>query len=131
MRSFPRLMCVSLLFFYSNCAVAIDCKNAQTQYDFNKCTSLNLESETKRINISYEKLRKKLTATQNIQLKAVQLAWIKFKDLSCKFEASGIEGGSAYPMVFNSCLAEMTRTRTKELDVWLNCHEGEYNCPAW
>ncbi len=62
----------------------------------NQCGGSDLERETKKINKAYNDYRAKLTPEQKLEFKEVQLAWIKFKDVACKFEASGVEGGSAY-----------------------------------
>lgn len=115
----------------SSTALALDCQNPQTQTDMNQCASLDLDRETKTINKTYNDLRKKLNHSQKQQLKELQLAWIKFKDLACEFEASGVEGGSAHSMVMAGCLTEKTRQRNEELKVLGNCQEGDLSCPAW
>jgi uncharacterized protein YecT (DUF1311 family) len=89
-----------------------------------------LDRETKKINQTYNTVRAKLSPKQQQDFKAVQLAWIKFKDLDCKFQASGVAGGSAYPMIVSECLTAKTIQRNKELDYLLNCQEGDLSCPA-
>jgi uncharacterized protein YecT (DUF1311 family) len=115
----------------SDSALALDCQNPQTQTDMNQCASIDLDRETKKINKTYNDFRTKLNPTQKQQFKEVQFAWIKFKDLACQFEASGVEGGSAHSMVLAGCLAEKTRQRNKELEVLGKCEEGNLSCPAW
>lgn len=117
--------------FVSSSALALDCQNPQTQTDMNQCASSDLDRETKKINKTYNDFRAKLNPTQKLQLKEVQLAWIKFKDLACQFEASGVKGGSAHSMVLAGCLTEKTRQRNKELEALGNCQEGDLSCPAW
>ena len=117
--------------FVSSSALALDCQSPQTQTDMNQCASFDLGRETKKINKTYNDLRAKLNSTQKQHLKEVQLAWNKFKDLACQFEASGVEGGSAHSMVVAGCLTEKTRQRNKELQVLGNCQEGDLSCPAW
>ena len=112
-------------------AWALDCRNPQTQTDMNMCAISDLERETNKINKTYNVYRAKLNPAQKQEFKAVQLAWIKFKDLSCKFEASGAEGGSMYAMVLSGCLTVKTIQRNKELEALASCQEGEANCPAW
>ena len=94
------------------------------------CAASDLERETQKINKTYNALRAKLSPKQQKDLKEVQLAWIKFKDMACKFEASGVEGGSAYSMVLSACLSAKTTQRNKDLDFLLNCPEGDLSCPA-
>lgn len=117
--------------FVSGSALALDCQNPQTQTDMNQCASTDLNRETKKINKTYNDFRAKLNPAQKQQFKEVQLAWIKFKDLACQFEASGVEGGSAHSMVLSGCLTEKTRQRNKELEALGNCQEGDLSCPAW
>ena len=97
--------------------------------DINQCATNELSIETGKINATYGTVRKKATAEQKQQLKAVQLAWIKFKDLSCSFQASSVDGGSLYSAVVSACLVEMTKRRNQELEELLNCQEGDVACP--
>jgi len=116
---------------YSGSAKALDCQNQHSQADMSQCAGADLDRETKRINEIYNKYRAKLNISQKEQFKQVQLAWIKFKDLACQYEASGVEGGSAYSMVVAGCLIQKTQQRNKELELLNNCIEGDLNCPAW
>lgn len=115
----------------ANAVWALDCRNPQTQTEINQCGSSDLERETKKINKTYNDYRAKLNPAQKQDFKEVQLAWIKFKDLSCKFEASGAEGGSMYSMVLSGCLAAKTAQRNKEIEALASCQEGDASCPAW
>lgn len=133
MRLVPAFLLVSILFSvaFSGSVFASDCQNLQTQSEMNQCAFSDLESETKKINKTYNDIRAKLNQSQQRQFKKVQLAWIKFKDLTCEFEASGVEGGSAHSMILADCLADKVRQRNKELDALANCQEGDLSCPAW
>ena len=84
---------------------------------------MELDRETKKINLTYNQFRSKLNPAQQQNIKEVQLAWIKFKDLACQFEASSLEGGSAYAMVLTGCLTEKTRQRHQELRALKDCEE--------
>ena len=112
----------------TNSALALDCRNPQSQTAMNQCASVELEYETKKINKTYNNYRANLDPTHRQQLKEVQLAWIKFKDLACEFDASGSEGGSVHSMVLANCLTEKTRQRNKELETLANCQEGDVSC---
>ena len=133
MKLHKTLWICSLFFslFISTLAFALDCQNAQTQAEMNQCASTELNRATKQINQTYYDLRAKLNSTQKQQLKEVQLAWIKFKNLACEFEASGVEGGSAHSMTLAACLTEKSRQRNQELETLVNCQEGDLSCPAW
>ena len=96
----------------------------------NICAGKDLDRETKKINQTYNTVRSKLDAKHQQDLKQVQLAWIAFKDLDCKFQASGVEGGSIYSLILSGCLQEKTVQRNKELDSLLHCKEGDMSCPV-
>lgn len=103
---------------------SIGCDKPQTQTDINQCASSNLDAETAALNSVYNRYRASLNEAEKQQLKEVQLAWIKYRDLDCKFEASGIEGGSMQPFVLSQCLIEQTKTRRMQLEALLRCDSG-------
>lgn len=108
---------------------ADDCANAMDQASMSQCAGAEYAAQDKRLNQVYGEYRKGLQDGQKQQLKAAQLAWIKFRDLACAFELSNLEGGSAYPMQLNACLAQKTATRIKELEQLAACEEGDLSCP--
>lgn len=118
------------IFLFSNLVSASECKD-QTQYGLNQCANAELARETNTINKSYNTLMSKLNPSQKRQLKQAQLAWIKYKDLACKFESSGVEGGSVRPMVLSNCVSKKTAQRNAELEALGKCEEGDISCPAW
>lgn len=63
-------------------------------------------------------------------LVAAQRAWIAFRDAECKFAASGVQGGSAYPTIYSTCLAELTQKRVDDFKRLLRCQEGDLSCPV-
>jgi uncharacterized protein YecT (DUF1311 family) len=130
MKLFSASLFVLMSLLVAKHALALDCGNPKTQSDMSRCAANDLDRETKKINQTYSTLRTKLSPKQQQDFKAVQLAWIKFKDLDCKFQASGVAGGSAYPMIVSACLTSRTIQRNKELDYLLNCQEGDLSCPA-
>ena len=65
---------------------------------------------------------------QRTLLRSAQTAWLQYRTAACDFEASGVRGGSAEPMVRMQCQSRMTRTRTAELRRHLACPEGDLSC---
>ncbi len=59
-----------------------------------------------------------------------QRAWIKFRDAECAFQASTVTGGSAYPMVMQTCMASLTQQRVQDLKRYTQCEEGDLTCPV-
>ena len=49
-------------------------------------------------------------------LLAEQRAWLKFRDSSCRFWASGSYGRDGQVLYFIQCRAEITRTRISDLN---------------
>jgi len=107
---------------------ALDCANATTQADLNACAVHALKSADGELNDTYLALRARLNQSQKNQIRDVQLAWIKYRDLSCRFESSATAGGSARTMVLNACLARKTRYRAGELKAMQQCPEGDAGC---
>jgi uncharacterized protein YecT (DUF1311 family) len=71
----------------------------------------------KELNLVYNKLKKELKETDKNNLIEAQKAWIKFRDLNCKFKSqdSGDGGGSYENKMKLDCLIQSTIERTKEL----------------
>ena len=112
-----RLLFIFLLFCVTPSSYAIDCKKGgDTTADMKECANKELEEVTKKINDTYNAYRKLLDPKQQKDLKAVQLAWIKYKDLRCDFEYSFYEGGTLAGLVGTSCLINITTQRLKELE---------------
>lgn len=107
-----------------------DCSAAATQSEMTQCAGQAYSAADKKLNIAYNEYRKRLSDAQKKQLAQAQLAWIKYRDLSCAFESSGVEGGSVYPMVRGYCLAGKTESRLKEIKALQDCQEGDLSCPA-
>lgn len=124
------LISLSLLALAPLASAATDCDNAMDQATMNECAGQQYAASDKRLNQVYNDYRKRLDAKQKDGLKNAQQAWLKYRDLHCKFEASSVEGGSAYGMVFNGCLATVTDARMKELQAMSTCEEGDLSCVA-
>lgn len=125
------LFFLSLAFAFSATAFAAECGDLDTQAAMNQCALVQFQQLDKEMNKTYTEYQSRLDRRQKRQIKEVQLAWVKFRDLACKFESSGVEGGSVHPFIFRSCLAEKTRVRLKDLALLVSCEEGDLSCPAW
>ncbi|OWY31084.1 lysozyme inhibitor LprI family protein [Herbaspirillum robiniae] len=110
-------------------AFALDCDKAVTQAEMNGCVAQDLNQADAELNQTYIAYRAKLRTAQQNQIRDVQLAWMKYRDLSCRFESAGVAGGSASGMALQTCLADKTRQRTRELKALAGCPEGDLSCP--
>lgn len=48
-----------------------------------------------------------------------QRAWIKYKEAHCKSASNQYEGGSMQPLIYYSCLTELTEERMTKLKAYL------------
>jgi Uncharacterized protein conserved in bacteria, COG3755 len=108
----------------------LDCNNAFTQGDMNECAYRDLKREDQALNAAYNAYHARLDAKQKEQLKNAQLAWIKFRDLACTYDSSGVEGGSVHPLVYAECITRRTHQRLEEIKALASCKETDLSCPA-
>jgi uncharacterized protein YecT (DUF1311 family) len=95
------------------------CEDAQTQSEMNDCSKKEFDKADQELNRVYKQLMARLEGEHKNKLKTAELAWIKYRDLNCECESFINEGGSIYPLVYNSCLTNMTNNRIKELKEYL------------
>lgn len=118
-------LCV--LLFAPLLAQAAECAGS-TQTDLNECTAAEARRADAAMNAAYAELMKRIGPTAQAALRAAQKAWLPFRDASCALEAMGAAGGSMQPMIRSGCLARVTAERTKTLDRYLTCEEGDAGC---
>lgn len=103
----------------------LDCSNPQNQSTMNRCAFLDFEAADAELNAIWP-LARKANATfaeylpDNLKADAkalleAQRAWITFRDAHCASIAMPNAGGTIYPLIYNSCLADVTRQRTEQL----------------
>jgi uncharacterized protein YecT (DUF1311 family) len=119
-----------LLLALSVPALALDCSKQETEGAARQCSGQLLKDADKNLNDAYRTLLKRFDARQQAMLRASEKAWLAYRDAQCKMVASGVEGGSAQPMVTADCLGELTQARLKELKYQLTCQEGDMTCLA-
>lgn len=130
-----RLATVSLIavaLLSSSEAGAAECDDAMTQLDMNMCAQRVYEKSDGELNALYKEIMRRLgrSSPEAAQLVAAQKSWISFRDNECSFAASGVMGGSVYPMIFAGCLSRITEARVADLKTYLNCEEGDLACPV-
>lgn len=80
------------------------------------------------MNQAYTRLMRQIGPEAQDGLRAAQKAWLPFRDASCALAAMGVAGGSMQPQVRADCLARVTAARTKVLNGYLACDEGDVTC---
>ena len=96
-------------------AHADECMNKATaQADMTQCAAKALRASDVELNKSFQQLQR------------------RFSDAECAFSASGVQGGSAYPMIYGLCLDGLTQKRVEAIKAYLSCgdQEGDLSCPT-
>ncbi len=130
---FPRLLLIlSPLLFSPLVDAAVDCANASDQATMNQCAGQDFKAADKELNTVYQQITARLKNNPDGKklLVSAQRAWIGFRDAECKFSASGVAGGSVYPLIYSNCMTSMTKTRVESLKQYLKCEEGDMSCPV-
>ena len=96
------------------------CDPAGNQMQMNACAVRDYRAADAQLNLRYRALISSLANAQVARLRQQQRAWLRERDPSCKREAQSFEGGSAWPLMFYSCLQKATESRTEALNkMWL------------
>ena len=111
---------------------AVDCENASDQSTMSQCAAQQHAAADKELNALYQQITSRLKSNPDSQklLVGAQRAWVAFRDAECKFSASGVAGGSVYPLIYNNCTTALTRSRVQTLKQYLKCQEGDMSCPV-
>jgi len=119
------------LLLASSAAFAQDCPD-DSQAGLNQCAGDAYKKADAALNATYKQVMARLKDSEAAakSLIAAQRAWIAYRDAECDFMSSGVEGGSARPMVVAQCLEQLTTQRADDLKALLNCEEGDLSCPV-
>jgi uncharacterized protein YecT (DUF1311 family) len=126
----PAIAAAALL-FAALPAAAQDCPD-ESQAGLNQCAADAYKKADAALNAAYKQVMARLKDSEDAakSLVAAQRAWIGYRDAECDFMSSGVEGGSARPMIAAQCLEQLTTQRADELKALLNCEEGDLSCPV-
>ena len=78
------------------------------------CISAETARQDARLNENYKGLMSKVSAKRKKTLLEAQRAWIKFREVNCKFYYDP-DGGTAARLAGNDCFLQATADRAKEL----------------
>lgn len=108
-----------------------DCPD-DSQAGLNQCAGDAYKKADAALNATYKQVMARLKDSEAAakSLVAAQRAWIAYRDAECDFMSSGVEGGSARPMIVAQCLEQLTTQRADDLKALLNCEEGDLSCPV-
>ncbi|KRB04747.1 MULTISPECIES: lysozyme inhibitor LprI family protein [Pseudomonas] len=128
----PRLLLALTPLLFTSMAFAVDCENASDQATMNQCAAQQHAAADKELNALYQQITSRLKSNPDgkKQLVGAQRAWVAFRDAECRFSASGVEGGSVYPLIYGNCTTELTKARVQTFKQYLKCQEGDLSCPV-
>ena len=117
---------------FTSMAVAVDCDNANDQATMNQCAAQQHAAADTELNALYQQISTRLKGQPDRKklLVETQRAWIAFRDAECTFSASGVEGGSLFPLVYSNCTTDLTKVRVQTFKNYLKCQEGDVGCPV-
>jgi uncharacterized protein YecT (DUF1311 family) len=126
------LLALTPLLFTTFAHAATDCANASDQATMNQCAGQASKAADNALNTVYQQITGRLQDNPDSKklLVGAQRAWIGFRDAECKFAASGVAGGSMYPMIYSTCITRVTKARVEALKEYLKCEEGDVGCPV-
>ncbi len=101
------LSCTATIFSLATAQAACP---GETQMEMNACAASDYARADEELNAIWRKLPK------TTQLIAVQRAWIAYRDAECTYQKAQFEGGSIAPLIYSSCLSDLTKERTKILN---------------
>ena len=88
---------------------------SQTQSEMNAYAEEHYKKVDSELNLVYQQLIKLQNGERKKSLIEIEKTWIKYRDMHCRFAAATYEGGSIYPVIYYTCLEEMTEKRFAEL----------------
>lgn len=129
---YPRELLALTPLLFTTVAHAADCDYATDQATMNQCAAQQNKAADKELNALYQQITERLKGSPDSKklLVGAQRAWIGFRDAECKFSASGVEGGSVYPLIYSHCITDLTKARVEAFKTYLKCQEGDLSCPV-
>ena len=93
-----------------------ECASPETQLAMNTCAQAEYAQADVQLNNAYQALKAQVSGEKAEQLITAEEAWIAYRDLYCEFVQDQFAGGSMQPMVYHSCMTQLTQNRTALLD---------------
>ena len=98
-------------------ARAADCAGAPGIDAMVECAEADYAAADRRLNGAYAATRQALDTGDGARLLLdAQRLWLKFRDADCRVVAGHAHGGLLSRFLWYSCLADLTRARTTELE---------------
>ncbi|MEH6521139.1 lysozyme inhibitor LprI family protein [Sulfitobacter sp.] len=93
-----------------------ECIEPQTQNLMNACAAKDFAEADAALNAAWKPAKSFADAIgKGAALLVAQRAWLKYRDAACDVHASPFEGGSLQPLIYSTCMGEITAQRTRML----------------
>jgi len=96
-----------------------DCSGLATQVEINGCHVQNFSFWEAEMARHYAAALSALSEEDEMHMRAGQLAFVTYRDMTCEVEAGLMRGGSGEAMMRFSCLSRLTEARARDLQTWL------------
>ncbi|RZM79023.1 lysozyme inhibitor LprI family protein [Leptolyngbya iicbica] len=93
-----------------------ECASPDTQTQMNICAGAEYERADVQLNNAYQATLATVSGAQADQLVAAEQAWITYRDLYCDFVQGQYAGGSIQPLIYGTCMTQLTQERTALLE---------------
>lgn len=95
---------------------AAECIEPQVQSLMNACAAKDFATADAALNTAWKPAKSFADAIgQGAALLVAQRAWLTYRDAACDVHASPFEGGSLQPLIYSTCMSELTTQRTRML----------------
>ncbi len=89
-----------------------ECASPDTQTQMNICAGAEYERADVQLNNAYQANLSTVSGAQADQLVAAEQAWIAYRDQYCDFVQGQYAGGSIQPLIYGTCMTQLTQERT-------------------
>jgi len=94
---------------------AVNCGASTSQTAMNECFAREAKQDQLLLERLLKELVAKLDTPDKKRLEEVQSQWVKYRDSHCRWHAGFFQGGSVQPMMYSTCISELTWNRIEEL----------------
>lgn len=89
-----------------------ECANPETQTAVNTCAQAEYDQADVQLNNAYQAVKAQVSGDRANQLVIAEEAWLAYRDSYCEFVQAQFEGGSIQPLIYSSCMTQLTQDRT-------------------
>ena len=93
------------------------CGSRSTQLEMNKCAHKAYKKSDRRMNSVYRRAVRAQKGDHLRALRKAQRSWVAFRDNACNSYSNLGDGGSIRPLLYSTCLSQLTDERTKMLQL--------------